>query len=120
MHHYLLAQTPIGNFELIGPLGNRTTYTNTFSMFETLISNVLGLLTILAGLYFFFQIILAGYNWISAGGDKQAVQNAQKKVSNAVLGLIIIVLAYVITGVLSRFLGLNILFIGDVLTNLHP
>jgi hypothetical protein len=116
------ANIQIGNITGIGPLGsNQTTPMNAFTQFEIVISNIIGLLTLLAGLYFFFQLIIAGYNYISAGGDKGQVQAAQKKITNNFTGLIIVVAAYLITGIIGRFLGIQFLNFSTIINNsLHP
>lgn len=117
----LLAQIPIGNITGIGNLGNiGTSPTTPFSMFSTLVSNFIGLMTIIASLWFFFQLINGGYLWISAGGDKQAVQNAQKKIFNALMGLLVVIISYGLAGVVGMFLGFDILNPGNLLYQITP
>ena len=62
-------------------------------MVADIISVFLGLL----GTIFVFLIILAGYNWMTAGGDSGKVSKAQTTIKVAIIGLIIIVGAYAIT-----------------------
>jgi len=105
----LLAQVPLGNIEGIGNLGTGSFGgSSSYSRFSDLISRTIGLLTIVAGVWFLVQLIMGGYSWISAGGDKQAMQNAQKKVTNALIGMLVTILAYTIAGVLGMFLGFDI------------
>lgn len=42
-------------------------------------------------------IIYAGYLWMTAGGDPKQTEKAKDYIQNAIIGLIIIVLAYAIT-----------------------
>ncbi|MBI5254564.1 hypothetical protein HY932_02175 [Candidatus Falkowbacteria bacterium] len=42
-------------------------------------------------------IIYAGYLWMTAGGDPKQTEKARDYIQNAIIGLIIIVLAYAIT-----------------------
>jgi hypothetical protein len=116
----LSARTNLGSFNAIGPMGNIPNSANALYQFEGLFSNLLALLTILGGLYFMFQLIIAGYNYISAGGEKAQVQAAQKKITNNFLGLTIVVLAYLITGIIGRFFGLNIIDLYSSLNLIHP
>jgi hypothetical protein len=111
MFRLLAAQVNLQNITGVGPFGNfnRSNTTAVLGLTDQLISIILALLTSLAGLYFMFQLILAGYNYISAGGEKAQVQTAQKKLTNSFLGLTIVVLAYVITGIIGRFMGLDIM-----------
>ena len=79
---------------------------------------LIGFLTILGGLWFFIQFIIAGYNWISAGGDKGKVEQAQQKITNSLVGLLIVIGAYVIVGLVGSILGLKILNPGEILQDL--
>ncbi|KKS97890.1 MAG: hypothetical protein UV73_C0004G0032 [Candidatus Gottesmanbacteria bacterium GW2011_GWA2_43_14] len=85
---------------------------------NSVISAILGLLTVIAGLWFLIQFILAGFNWINAGGDKNNAQAAWQKMTNAVVGLIIVVFAWVFVALIGKLLNINILDPGDMLKNL--
>lgn len=82
---------------------------------NSLLSGILGFLTIVASLYFAFQFIMAGFQYISAGGDKAKTEEAQKKITNSLIGIILVVGAWVILGVIGAMLGLKILDPGAVL-----
>ena len=58
-----------------------------------IISGFLGLL----GLVCVILIIYAGYLWMTAGGNEEQVTKAKKIITNAVIGLIIVMLAYSIS-----------------------
>lgn len=88
------------------------------SRLNSVLGGIIGFLTILGGLWFLFQFIIAGYNWISAGGDKGKVEAAQQKITNSLIGLLIVVGAYVIVGLLGKILGLDILNPGKILQGL--
>ena len=59
----------------------------------TIINVVLGFM----GIVLLFYIILAGMEWMSAGGEKGGVETAKARIKNAVTGLVIIVSAYAIS-----------------------
>ncbi len=82
------------------------------------ISGVIGFLTMIAALWFIFQFITAGFQWISAGGDKNDTTAARDKITNSLIGLVIVVIAWAIIGVIGSMLGLSILNPGSVLQNL--
>ena len=86
----------------------------------TIISNVIGFLTIVAGLWFLIQFMLAAVSWISAGGDKGKVTQAKDKLTQAVIGLAIVVAAYAIAGLVGSVLGLDFLNIGGALKLITP
>lgn len=113
----------LGRIIGIGPFGELNPAdpsTDAITKLVTLISNFIGLITIIAGLWFLFKIFFSGFQWINAGGDKQTLQTAQKSLTNAVMGLIIVIAAYTLIGIVGLFLGLDILNIGDLIKSLAP
>lgn len=58
-----------------------------------MIRGFLGLL----GIIFIILIIVAGYNWMTAGGDEEKIRKATSTIRSAIIGLVIIVAAYSIT-----------------------
>jgi len=58
---------------------------------------------------FFFMLITGAIQWISSGGDKQAVESARGKVGNALIGLIILFAVFAIIQILNTFFGLKLL-----------
>jgi hypothetical protein len=83
--------------------------------FNAVMSSILGFLTIVGGLWFFIQFILGGYAWISSGGDKSSLETARNKIFNAVIGLIVVVSAWVIVGLVGKIVGLDILNPGAII-----
>jgi Type IV secretion system pilin len=73
------------------------------------ISNFLGFMTGLAGIMFLIYMIFAGLSWVSSGGDKGKVEAARSQMTQAALGLVVVIAAYAIAGVVGRVLGLDIL-----------
>ena len=49
------------------------------------------------GLIFLALLIVGGYQWMTAGGNEEQVSKAQKRIVDAVIGLIIVLAAYAIT-----------------------
>ena len=74
-----------------------------------ILSNVFGLITLGAGIFLLAQLVMGGFQYASAGGDSKAVENAQKRIVNGIIGLIIIVAAYFIIGIIEKVLGIKIL-----------
>jgi len=83
-----------------------------------LISVVIGLFTLVAGLWFLIQLILGGYAYMSAGGNKEKAQTASQKISQALTGLVIVVLAIFIINLLGYILNIDFLNIGEAIQNL--
>ena len=64
---------------------------------------------IIGVIVFFFTLIMGGIQWISSGGDKQAVEAARGKVTNALVGLVILFAVFAILQLFNRFFGIHIL-----------
>ena len=82
------------------------------------ISVVIGLFTLVAGIWFLFQVITSGYAYMNAGGDKEKAATARKKITQALVGLVIVVLAIFIINLLGYILDIDFLNIGKVIQNL--
>ena len=48
--------------------------------------------------------VLGAFSWITAGGDKGKVEDAQKKITNSIIGLVLLVSSFVILSFLSKLL----------------
>lgn len=69
-----------------------TNETSLAALAGTIIRSVLALL----GIIFVVLIIIAGFKWMNAGGNEKDVEDAQKRMKNAVIGLVITIGAYAI------------------------
>jgi len=59
----------------------------------SVINAALGIL----GTIFLVLIIYAGFTWMTAGGNEEKIQKAQKIMRNSTIGLLIVALAFAIT-----------------------
>ena len=73
------------------------------------ISNIFKLAGTIGGLFFIIQVIMAGYEYITAAGDAKKVDAAWSKICQSVLGIIIIASAFTLAGVIERITGISIL-----------
>lgn len=83
-----------------------------------LFSGIISFLTLVAALWFAIQFIIAGFNWINAGGDKNSATAAFQRMTNAIVGLLIVVAAWVIIGLIGKLIGLDILNPGAAILNI--
>ncbi len=106
----LLAQTNLGTLEGLGSLGKSITDEKiAFEKFTTVFSTGITILTVSGGIWFIIQIFAGAFQWLASGGEKQALQNAQKRISNAILGLFVIVFSYALISIVGRIFGIDIL-----------
>ena len=91
----MLADESLGNIRGFGPLGDPQ---DPGGLLEGLISSIIGLMVVGAILWFIVQVIIAGYNFMTAGGDSKAFGEARSRLVNAVIGLIVAFMALVFGG----------------------
>ena len=94
---------PLRGFGPLGLEGGEAAPT----VFTNLISGAIGLMTIIAGIYFIFILIAGAIAWLSSGGDKVAVENARKRITSGITGLIIVVAAIFIFRLIATLLGVE-------------
>jgi hypothetical protein len=118
--------TPTGNLGLIscfggfcpGNNGLNETYVGT--TLEKIFSTLLGVFTVVAGLMLLIYFMLGSIGWLTAGGDQEKLKKAQQQLTNAILGLVMVVAAYSIIYLLGNVLGLDILNPSSMLVKLKP
>lgn len=125
MNNLLAQSTPLGNIDIEGPLGNFTKTgsvvgSNIFTIFSGFLSNMIALLTVVAGIWFLYQIILSGIQWLGAGGDKAVIETTKKRLSYAFAGLVLVVASYILIGLIGNFFGLDIYNIELLIARIHP
>lgn len=62
-----------------------------------------------AVLYFFFSIIYSGFQWLSSGGNKEKIESSQKRINAAIIGLVLMALAFVFIRIIGEFVGFDLL-----------
>jgi hypothetical protein len=93
-----------GELRNAGNSAGITSQQNLPQIIGTIINVVLGFM----GIVLLFYVILAGWEWMSAGGDDKGVTTAKTRIKNAVIGLVIIVSAYAISNfVISQLANLT-------------
>lgn len=99
---------------------NSTTNEGALSDLETFLSTLIGVITVVGSLFFIVNFLLAALSWITAGGDSGKISSARDKMVQSMIGLIVVVAAYAIVGLIGSVVGLDILNPSTVLTNLIP
>lgn len=65
----------------------------------------------------FIFLLIGGLRWITAGGDEKAIGSARNMITAALIGLVIILVAYAIIRLVEIFFGVNIVTGGITLPN---
>lgn len=70
--------------------------------------NILHIAVRLGGLFAFMMIILGGFKYLTAGGDPKKAESAQKTLTAAVFGLVLMILAWFILLFIQEFTGVKV------------
>lgn len=68
------------------------------------ISNIVKLLIVGAGIYALFNLVTAGYSFISAGGDPKKIAEAWAKIWQTLLGLLVAAGSIVLAAIFGRLI----------------
>jgi len=84
-----LGEGLLDDFQDEAGIGDKTIAEVTGSVVKSILS-VLGLVALII-------FIIAGFQWMTSGGNKEKIQGAQKLMGAAVVGLVIIIIAWAAT-----------------------
>ena len=76
-----------------------------------LLSNILRLVFVVAGIYAFINFIIAGFQYMQAGGDSKALGSAWNRIWRSLLGLLVIVGSFALAAVFGQLLFNNPMYI---------
>ncbi len=113
--------TRLGTLFGLGTLGDSSSACDQFGpTFINTISQIIGLMTAVGALWFIFSLFTGALAWLTSGSDKQALDNAKKRITNSVIGLLLVVIAYGLIGAIGYFIGIDILNLESLITALKP
>lgn len=76
------------------------------------LSNLVSLIFSLAVVVLVLMIVWGAWDWITSEGDKEKLQGAQKKIINAIIGIMLFAASFAIIQVLGQFTGFEF-FVGQ-------
>lgn len=91
-----------------------TSYGDVGTGLPDFISNIITIIFAAAGLFAFFNLMIAGFSYISAAGDEKKILAATQSINMSLIGLVVMVAAAAVTGVVSYLL------FGDATAILSP
>lgn len=74
---------------------------------KTILNPLIANTLVISGLVAFFVILFAGFMYISGAGDKAKMTQSTNMLTYGILGLIIVVSAYLVTKILGTMLGFS-------------
>jgi len=119
--HNQIAQVGHNIGEPLNGQGFLGTTTGAVDNLVRILTVVVGLMTIIAGIWFIFLLIIGGISWIASGGDKGKLASARSQMLSGAIGLTIVVAALFLAQVVGGLIGLgNILDISGMFTSILP
>lgn len=94
-------------YKTMGLPGGGTVDVATIQGFECIFQNILQIATTLAGIALFIMLLAGGFKYMTSGGDPKASEQAKGTITSALLGLILLIVAWLILKFLSEFTGLS-------------
>lgn len=75
---------------------------------SSVISSLITVMFVIAGLATFVQLVLGGFQWITSGGEPKNTEKAGKQITNALIGLGIVALSWALMTVIGTFFHIDI------------
>lgn len=74
---------------------------------ETLFSNLVTAIVSIAGIALFVMLLVGGFKFLFSAGDQKQLEEARGTITNAIMGLVVIVAAYLILRTIATFTGVT-------------
>ncbi|MFH1561761.1 MAG: hypothetical protein ABID04_04275 [Patescibacteria group bacterium] len=118
---FAVEQTPLGTLEGLGPLGLNKNPSEGGNVFVATMSMLIGIFTIVAAIWFLIRVIMAGYNWMNAGGDSNKISDAQSQLTNSLIGLVLVISAIFLLSLVGHiFGGIDFLNLNQMIEDISP
>lgn len=95
--------------QITNPIIKRLNNYDGITFVSKLIPSLVTLAIIVGVVIFFSNLILGAIQWISSGGDKQGLEAAKSKVTNAIVGLVILFAVFAVLRLIQTFFGITIM-----------
>jgi hypothetical protein len=73
-------------------------------VFSSIVSLALGL----GGIVLFFLLISGGFSYLTSGGDQKKIEGAKATLTSAIIGIIVLILAFLILKLIETLTGANV------------
>lgn len=78
---------------------------------QKFIPAAIGLVLVVGIIFFLFMMLFGAITWITSGGEKSAIEGARGRITNAIVGIIILLSTFALLKIIESFFGINILTI---------
>jgi len=88
--------------------------------FASIITNIVAILTIFAGLAFFLWFLVGALTWITASNDPKQLDKAKNQMGTAIVGLTIVILSIPIIYIIGKIIGFDIINFETIIEAITP
>jgi len=81
---------------------------NSLTDFEDVFSNFIGVLIPFGGILLFVLLMYGGIRYITAGPNPQAMEGAKKTITYAIIGMVVLAMAFLILKLIEIFTGASV------------
>lgn len=103
-----------GNLKGFGPLGLEQGQDGV-STFAKFISTALGMITVIAIIWFVFIFITGALGIVTSGGEKGSMESAKKRITSGIIGLVVTILGMLIMRLIGKVFGLDLFDFGEMI-----
>lgn len=75
---------------------------------EAVFSNVITIALAMGGVAVFVMFLIGGFKFLTSGGDPKAIEAAKGTLTHAIIGLVVLVLAFTILQFIKYFTGVDV------------
>jgi hypothetical protein len=108
IHMKLLAlDSDIQNaFGKINPPAPASNYTsgNGAQGLSAFVTNLINLIFIVGALVFVFMLVWGAFQWMTSGGEKEKVAEARKRITYAIIGMVLMAVTFLLLSILGKLL----------------
>lgn len=102
------ATTGITNPILKGDSGSDLAGAESGSLFFKIISGLLAFMMLLGIILVLINLVQAAIDWIGSGGDTGKIEKSRDRLTNALIGLIVLAASYAVWTLVREFLGVEL------------
>src|SRR3989344_465021 len=103
---FVFALAPVALAQFQTPSSGNTGLPNDTSI-SGFIMKIINIALAVAGLIAVLFLIIGGFRYITSAGNEETAEQAKKIITNAIIGIVVIILSFVIVHVISNALTTN-------------
>ena len=98
-----------GTFHGFGPLGNVAAGSSGIDTFTSMLSTSIGVMTIVAFVWFVYLFITGAIEIMASGSDKQKLENGRSRIVHGIMGVVIVISAVFVISLIGVIFGIPFL-----------